>query len=345
MSTDGAARLEVLERAPNSFAKQKNRFMQKQTAIGHLSTFAIVMALACLIVSPHSQADERRSPPPKFSAAETNRTFFPSLSDAIIGQRPSLATLRKSSNAAATASKTTAPAAKAATGGGWADLISPTSIEDEVKRVKLHFDSVVTTPGAFKGGGYQAARLDLSILAVMFAIVQEHTADVRWKDQAAAARDLLARSAFNCKAGSNQVYNEAKLRKADLQDLVAGSGLSNREGEKQNDWSMIVDRAPMMEYAQELIDSLQDVTNDAASVKSNTDQVRREAELLSILGVVLTKEGMDDFDDEDYAELSKKMTEASKAVVGALERGDPDAIRKGVGAISQSCDACHEQYR
>jgi hypothetical protein len=303
------------------------------------------LIVACVAAALHSHADDRRSPPPTFSEAETNRTFFPSLSDAIIGERPSLATVRQSSSAAAALSKAPTAAADSAQGGGWTDLISPVSIEDEVKRVKLHFDSVVTTPGAFKGGGYQEARLDLSILAVMFAIIQEHAADVRWKDQAAAARDLLARSAFNCKAGSNQVYNEAKLRKADLQDLVAGSGLSNREGEEQNDWSMIVDRAPMMEYAQELIDSLQDVTNNAASVKSNTDQVLREAELLSILGVVLTKEGMDDFDDEDYAALSKKMTEASRAVVGALERGDADAVRKGVGAISQTCDACHEQYR
>ncbi|QDT12458.1 Cytochrome C' [Planctomycetes bacterium K23_9] len=291
-------------------------------------------------------ADERRLAPPKFSESETSRTFFPSLSDAIIGERPTLSALRKSSVAAATDSKTAPMAAGSAkAGGGWGDLISPPSIEDEVKRVKLHYDGVVTTPGAFKGGGYQDARLDLSILAVMFAIIKEHPADVRWKDQAAAARDLLARSAFNCKAGSTQVYNEAKLRKADLQDLVAGSGLSNRDGEDQNDWSMIVDRSPMMEYAQQLVDSLQDATNDAASVKSKSDQVRREAELLAVLGTVLVKEGMDDFDDDDYAALSKQMTEASKAVVGALERGDADAVRKGVGAITQSCDACHEQYR
>ncbi len=297
----------------------------------------------------HIGADDRRLAAPKFSETQTNRIFFPSLSDALIGQRPSITSLQQQSNAAATAvqGKSASPSstAGASTGGGWSDLISPPSIEDEVKRVKLHFDSVVTTPGAFKSGGYQDARRDLSILAIMFAVIQEHPGEVRWKDQAAAARDLLSRSAFNCKAGSTQVYNEAKLRKADLQDLVSGSGLSNRSGEEQSDWSMIVDRAPVMEYAQELLDSLQNVTNNAASVKSEPDQIRREAELLSVLGAVLTKEGMDDFDDEDYAALSKQMTKASIDVVGALNRGDADAVRKGVGSITQSCDACHEQYR
>ena len=211
--------------------------------------------------------------------------------------------------------------------------------------MKLHFDSVVTTPGSFKSGGYQDARLDLSALAMMFAVINEHGGEVRWKDQAVAARDLLARSAFNCKAGSNQVYNEAKLRKADLQDLVSGSGLAAREGEKKNDWTMIVDRAPMMEYAEQLKDSLQSITNDAASVKSNPDQVRREAELFAVLGVVLIQEGMDDFDDDEYKALSKKMSDAGTSVVAALERDDPAAVRKAVGAITQSCDACHEQYR
>ncbi|MGB7343082.1 MAG: cytochrome c [Pirellulaceae bacterium] len=294
----------------------------------------------------YAGADERRAAAPKFDDADTNRVFFPSLSDAIIGTRPSLSAIRKSAAAASVAQATPATADNPAKGGeGWAALISPPSLEDEVKRVKLHFDGVVTTPGAFKSGGYQDARLDLSILAVMFAVIQEHTGEVRWKDQAAAARDLLARSAFNCKAGSTQVYNEAKLRKADLQDLVAGSGLSNREGQEQTDWSMIVDRSPMMEYAEKLKDSLQDATNNAASVKEKGDQIRRQAELLAVLGVVLTKEGMDDFDDKDYAALSKQMAEAASGVVGALERGDADAVRKGVGAITQSCDACHEQYR
>ena len=100
-----------------------------------------------------------------------------------------------------------------------------------------------------------------------------------------------------------------------------------------------------MTYAEQLSESLKSVTNNAASIKANADQVRREAELLSILGVVLIQEGMDEFDDDDYIALSKKMTEAASNVVSALERDDADAVRKGVGAITQSCDACHENYR
>ena len=101
----------------------------------------------------------------------------------------------------------------------------------------------------------------------------------------------------------------------------------------------------MMEYAEQLTESLKGVTNNEGAIKGNSEQVKREAELLAALGLVFVQEGMDDWDDEDYAGLSKTLMTTSSDVVAALERGDYDAVRKGVGAINQSCDACHEQYR
>ena len=53
----------------------------------------------------------------------------------------------------------------------------------------------------------------------------------------------------------------------------------------------------------------------------------------------------DDFDDDDYAALCRQMVESAQGVVSALDRGALGYIRKNVGMITQSCDACHEQYR
>ncbi len=303
--------------------------------------------LALVLAIAPAWSDEQRAPAPKYSAKDTEAIFFDDLSEAFQGPRPTLASIRSSAKAVAAAAASPAPSGSSDsdTADTWSPLISPISIEDEVKRLKLHFDSVVTTPGAFNSGGYMEARLDLTILAMMFAVISEHSGDVRWKSESTAARDLLSRTAFNCKAGSTQVYNEAKLRKADLQDLVAGSGLAARDADAENDWGMIVDRSPLMEYAESLIDSLEDATRDANSVNANPDQIRRQAELLSVFGVVLTKEGLDEADNEDYTKLSMHMVEASRGVVAALDRGDADEVRKNVSAIRQRCDVCHEQYR
>jgi hypothetical protein len=306
-----------------------------------LFTSAMIVALIASV--PHVRADERRAPAPTYSSDQLRGVFFNDLSEALRGARPTLSAVRKSAQVAAVAASNT-PVAKSGT-DAWSPLISPTSLEDEIKRVRLHYESVVTTPSAFNSGGYQDARLDLTVLATLFAVVNEHGGDVRWKSQAAAARDLLARTASNCKAGSTQVYNEAKRRKADLQDLVSGSGLANRDAEPKNDWATIANRSPLMEYADLLIETLEDATRDAGSVKRETDSIKRNSELLSMLGEVFTKEGMDEFDDEDYAKLSRDLTTTSKEVSAAIERNDVEAVRKGTSSIRQRCDACHEQYR
>jgi len=308
--------------------------------------FIIILLVGIGAIVPHVRADERRAPVPKVDPDKMKGIFFADINDAFRGEAPTIASVR------ATAAAVVAPAAGTAGNAGspagddlWASLISPQSLEDEVKRIKLEYDGIVTTPGAFNSGGYLDARLHLTVLASLFAVINQHPGEVRWKDQAAAARDLISRTAFNCKAGSTQVYNEAKLRKGDLQDLVAGSGLASKDAEEETDWTMIADRSPLMEYGELLIDALEDGARDEGTIKKETDLVKRNSELLALLGEILTQEGMDDADDDDYAKLSRDMAEDGKAVTAALGRGDFDAVRLGVSKIRQKCDACHEQYR
>lgn len=290
-------------------------------------------------------ADERRAPVPEFTPQQTRGVFFENLDAAFRGTRPTVSSVRQSVQAAAAMVVAESPSAAGAQSDLWNPLISASSLEDEVKRVKLAFDATVTTPGAFNSGGYQEARLHLTTLASLFAIINAHGEEVRWKDQAAAARDLLARTAFNCKAGSTQVYNEAKLRKGDLQDLIAGSGLAKKDAEAENDWTMIADRSPLMEYAESLIESLEDASRDEATIKREMDSVKRNSELIAALGEILTKEGMDEADDDDYVKLSRDMTTEATNIVQALERGDLEVVRRGAGMVRKRCDMCHEQYR
>ena len=301
-----------------------------------------------VLFSAHSYialGEEKRAPAPKFSADATKGVFFDSVGDAIRGQRPTLQALRKKNAQASSVVADQPQGGGDAKAGPWDKLISPTSIEDEIKRVKLHYDSVVTQPGPFKSGGYEEARLDLMVMSSLFAIISEYDGDVRWKEDAAVARDLLGRTAFNCNAGTNQVFNEARARKDDLQDLLSGTGLRGGKAAETNDWASIADRAPLMEYAELLKEQLRNATSDADDVKAEPNDVRRPAELLAILGRILVKEGMDDSDDADYVAFSEAMTKAAQGVTRGLELDDYDAIGRAVGAVTQSCDDCHGQYR
>lgn len=303
---------------------------------------SILVATACWLVV---EADEKRAAKPSFNQSTTKAIFFDSVSNAIRGQRPTIDTLRQQTVAAAAPAATGPAGGPPKVDGTWDNMITAGAIEDEIKKRKLHYDSVVTLPGPFKSGGYQDARLDLMVMASLFAVISEYKGEVRFKKDAAAARDLLARTAFRCNSGTAQVFNEANARKDDLQNLMSGSGLGERRAEEGNDWSAILDRSPLMEYMEELKDQLKEASNSEAAVKAEPNEVRRPAELLAIIGYILHQEGMDDADDEDYKAYCVQMTDGALTVRRGLETNDYKTVGDGVGAITTSCDDCHGEYR
>jgi len=259
-------------------------------------------------------------------------------------QRPQLGDARQpvvpQAMVAATKASSDAPTS------GFSGIISPATLEDEIKRVRLQFDSSITTPAGFASGGFQTARVQLTVLASLFAIINEHNGEVPWKKDAAAVRDLIARTASNCKSGSGQVYNEVKLRRNDLKDLVSGSGLADRQSEPQNDWSIIADRVPLMIYLESLIDGpIKEGTRNIASVKSEADRLRRAAELIAAVGEILSKDGLADSDDTDYVALCREMMAASRGITLALDQGNAVAVNFAAGAVTRACAKCHGGFR
>ncbi|SRR6056297_2248175 len=305
-------------------------------------TFSAGCGIACA-QSGSSPDRDRRAAPPLFDQAEVESIFFSSLSEAIRGRRPALG---EPAEPLATPTTASARPADDRSASLWADKIDAVSLEDEIKRIRQRFDQSITTPAAFRGGGYQDAALNLSILATLFAVVADYEQDVRWKDDAAAARDLLARSARNAQSGTIQVYNEAKKRTADLQDLLSGAGLPVASpGDQESVWSMVADRTPLMAYAEELLDALSAATRDEATTKQQADVAVRQADLLTMLGIVISREGMGDADDPDYVAYCDAMSESASDVKAAIRQERWNEVRPLVGTITQSCSRCHEDYR
>jgi hypothetical protein len=289
--------------------------------------------------------DERRAPAPTFDQTQLEAIFFESLDEALDGKRPTLAELRAKKDQKIKAEPTTGEGNDDAQ-LGWAKIISPPSIEDEVKRLRFRFEKSVAAPGTFKGGGYLEARVDLTALATLFAVIHDYSGEIRWKSDAASARDLMARTARGCKAGTNPVFNDAVNRKLDLESLVSGSGIVAAKSEvTDNDWTQIADRSPLMEYAELLVAELDGLTVDAGKIESEPEAVRRYAELLGMLGEAIIQEGMEGADDEEYVKFSRAMTAQAMLVTDALERKDYSAASAAAAEIQSQCDNCHAEYR
>ncbi len=307
------------------------------------TVLAGLLILPALTILAQKKTPQRRAKPPTFEASDS--IFFKNVFDNLIGERPDL-------------SAPPAPGGGNVPGGGggerpldtadsgWSKVISAATIEDEVKSLKLKIDKEVSRVGEFKGRGYLRARTQFSTLAMLFGIIAEFDDDVRWKSSGPIARDLFAKTAANCKSGSQQVYDQAKLRRDQLGDLINGNKIEGKGGPVKADWSKVVDRGPIMKRAEASHQgSLLPMTANSQEFQANLEKIVREAEIVAAISEVLMKQGMEDAGDETYDGYAKRMKKAARDMVDAVKLKNHAQAQKAAGEISKSCAECHENYR
>ena len=180
--------------------------------------------------------------------------------------------------------------------------------------------------------------------ALLFAIIETYPGDVRWKTSAPVARELLSRVAANTKVGSVQVHDEAKKRLLDLGDLTNGAQLSGKASSEVN-WSTMIDHAPAMqllEWAQK-----ENIAPDVASPEmfaKNRDALQHYAELVAVLGKVLTVEEMPYAEEKEYVSLARAMIEQAQQVRLAAKTDNADLARQSAAKLGQCCNNCHSSY-
>jgi hypothetical protein len=296
----------------------------------------------------HAQKTVRkpeRVPPPKFQPNDFAGVFFPDAVAQLQGKVPqadAMASNGPSGLSVSAESNEMEPTAKG--NDVWKQLIAGQTIEDLIKEAKARVDGVITTPAKFAGGGYSEARREFTLLASMMAIIAQYPEEIRWKSSAPYARTVFARMAANCKVGTQQVFNEAKLRQQDLQDLLKGSKLTGTA--EETSWADTADRGPAMQLLEwSLRENLAPNTNSEDSFNNNMEEVVKYAELIAAYGQILQLEGMTDADDETYVQYATAMGAAAKDVLKAVKSKDAELARTAVGRIDQSCNKCHESYR
>jgi cytochrome c556 len=326
----------------------QNKFVIRVLCVG--LTFLLCSLAWAQIKAPKTV---RRAEPPKFDRPNPN-FFADAFKDGLTGDRPG--NLGQPGTAIVTnpgSGNTGGSTSAAATGGGgiagsgWAVLVSGSTLEDIVKGMKLQVDAAVTTPSDFAGKGYKLARRDFSILAMTFAIIGEYDGEVRWKNGAPAARDEFARTAANAKVGTTGVFNEAKKRKEELQDLVGGSNpFEGKAAEAKASWKDVCNRSPLMQHLENVWEPrLKPALSDKGQFMSNLDKIQKDAELFAAIGAVLAKEGMEDADAKEYTDLCDKLKNAAKEIAEACKSKNFDAAAKASTEIGKSCVECHENYR
>ncbi|MFM8951972.1 MAG: cytochrome c [Planctomycetaceae bacterium] len=286
----------------------------------------------------------RAAPPAGRWDALTRGMFVDDAFALLAGPRPDYGSARQP---AAAAPAEAAPETGAVRGRPWSTLVSADTLADEAKDMKDLVASACSTLSDFKGGGFEDARCGYSSLAMLFGVIAAYDqADVRWRKDAATARDLFARVGFNCKVGTEQSFAEAQARLEDLTGLLDGNSPQPSPSiETAERWSQMTGRSPLMtrlEMAQEV---MRPAIASRAAFEKRTAGLLHAAEIMAVIGEVIQQPDFEDHDDETYKGYAATMRDAALQVRDACLEGDYEAARAAAGKLEQSCDACHGDYR
>jgi hypothetical protein len=307
--------------------------------------------LVAAVGSPGSAGDrgatkphKRAAPPARFDKATTS-TFFADAFTTLQGTRPRFeAGGRGPVASGAVAQPTTGD--PTAGGFAWSKIVSEETLTDEVKDRKADVATAVANPSDFKGGGYDRAREAFSSIALAFGVIAAYDQDIRWKKDAATARDLFARVGVNCKVGTDQSHAESKARLEDLETMLEG-GRPEGKGDRDEDfrWSQVAARPALMnrlETAEQVIGAAMASRGD---FDRDIDRILHDAEIVAMIGEAIQQPDFEYHDDDSYRGYAGAMRDAAVRIREACAKKDYEVARAAASELKKSCDACHGDYR
>lgn len=309
--------------------------------------FACVGVVAAAVGGGSHGADpkpSRRARPP---AAQWDKAtagvFFPDAFSSLQGSRP---TFDAGSRPTAAVAAGGPSGGTSGTGFKWSLLVSGDTLTDEIKEMQRRLAAAVTTPSTFKGGGYNEAQRAFSVLALAFGVIADHDEDVRWKKDAATARDLFARAGVNCKVGTDQSFKESQLRVDDLATMMDGNPPAGKPDRDEDfRWSQLSGRPPLMirlEAAEKLLGA---ATASAGEFSQQLSEALHEAEIVAAIAEVIHRPDFEYHDDDSYVGYAAAMREAAVRLRDACLKKNYETARTAVGELSKSCNDCHGDYR
>ena len=291
------------------------------------------------------QPIRRAKPPASVWDRTATKIFVDDAFAELDGERPDFVAATKPS-ATAGASQSGAATSPAAGGFKWSALASEDTLTDEIKDMKAVLTGVVASQSDFKGGGYDKAREAFSAVALAFGVIAAYDQEIRWRKDAETARDLFARVGSNCKVGTDQSFNESKLRVVDLESLLDGNSPSSR-ADREDDfrWSQVAGRPALMSRLEAADATLAAAGASKADFDKAMERVVRDAEIVALIGEVIQQADYEFYDDDTYRGYASAMRDAALRVRDAAKKKDYETARSALGELKKSCDSCHGDYR
>lgn len=240
-------------------------------------------------------------------------------------------------------SSASAPAAK---GGGiaWQEFVPMDELQREVKTVRNNLTKSISNQGQFNQN-FKFIAIDGAEIAALAGIVQQHSESVGWKNNAQFVRDFGAQLNQSSVGLGKENFEKTKAAFQKLTSVLDGSVPADAgEVPETRPFHEAASRKGLMRRIEKAKDWMKQDVNSEAKFKSMSDQIQHEAAILAALASVVTTEGYDYTDNDDYQQFARSLIDGAKDAAAASKDEAYDKFKQAVDKVNKSCTDCHGVY-
>ena len=238
------------------------------------------------------------------------------------------------------------PSSPPAKGGGisWQELIPIDELQGEVKTVRNSLNKYMANQGSYNSN-FKEIAVDGAEIAALAGILQEHAETLTWKDKAQYVRDFGAQLSQSAVGLGKDNFDKTRSAFQKLTSTLDGSIPADAgDVPSTRPFNEAASRKGLMKRIEKAKNFLKQDVNSEAKFKSLSDQIRREAALISALGSVITTSGYEYTSEDDYLNHARTLIDGGKEAASALHDESYDRFKQAVDKVNKSCTDCHASY-
>ena len=236
------------------------------------------------------------------------------------------------------------PTAAKSSGSEWHQMIPMEELQGEVKSVRNSLTKAMSNQGSYNSN-FKEIAIDGSELAALAAIVLEHSDSLTWKEKAPYVRDFAGQLSQSAVGLGKDNFEKSKSAFQKLTSVLDGSVPADAGDVPQSrPFNEAASRKGLMKRIERAKNFLKQDVNSEAKFKSLSDQIRREAALISALGTVITTSGYEYTSEDDYQQHAKTLIDGGKEAFSSTQEQEYDRFKEAVDKVNKSCTDCHASY-
>lgn len=238
----------------------------------------------------------------------------------------------------------TPAAAEGEHNANWSELLPVEELQDEVKALRSSLTKHLSSQGQYNQN-FKSISIDGGVLASLAVVVQDRNDPLTWKENAAYVREFGNQIREAAIGLGRENFDKSKSAFQRLTAVLDGS-LPADAGEVTQSvpWQEAVSRKSAMKRIEAARDRLKQDINTESKFKAQADRIRHESSIISTLATLISTEGFEFAENQDYQEPAHHLIDGAREAAEATSVESYEKFKSAIDKINKSCTDCHANY-